>query len=111
MRITLSHREGRFGLLGTKKVHFVEAHIEFSDNELEVVRARKLGDYLFIHGGADDSDYDVRHFTGRRPMTIRFNDFYAAQVFEQEFKENLVTLKTLLDAGARPTNTSDTFEL
>ena len=111
MRITLTHREEKAGLFGTKKVHFIEAHIELTDDEEDVVRAQKLGAYHFITGGFSETDFDVRHFIGRRPMTIRFDDFYAAQVFEQEFRERLVDLKTYLDAGTRASNSTDTFEL
>ena len=111
MRITLTHREEKAGLFGTKKVHFIEAHIELTEDEEDVVRAQKLGAYHFITGGFSEIEYQVKDFIGRRAMTIRFDDFYAAQMFEQEFRERLVDLKTYLDAGTRSANSTDTFEL
>jgi hypothetical protein len=111
VKITLTHREEKAGLFGTKKVHFVEAQIDLNADEMDVVRARKLGQYQFISGGVSEIDYQVKDFIRTRPMTVRFNDFYAAQLFEQEFKERLLDLRRLIDAGMRPTNTTDSFEL
>jgi hypothetical protein len=111
VKITLTHSEKSAGLFGTKKVHFVEAHIELNADEEDVVRAQKLGPYQFITGGVSEIEYQVKDFVRRDGMTIRFNDFYAAQLFEQEFKERLHDLKRLIGAGMRPTNSSNTFEL
>lgn len=93
-----------------KKVHFVEAQIDFSPEEMEVVRTKRLGKYVLITGGDDNTDYQVKDFAGRT-MPVRFADFLAAQAFENEFRENLHHLKTLIDVGGRSTNRTDTFEL
>lgn len=111
MRITLSHREGRFGAFGLgKKVHFVDVQIDFSPDEMEVVRARRLDKYHLITGGDDQIEYQVKNFMGRT-MTVRFADFLSAQAFEQQLKGTLANLKTALEAGAAPTNRTSTFEL
>lgn|GEM_PF-2601576 len=57
MRITLTHREEKAGLFGTKKVHFIEAHIELTEDEEDVVRAQKLGAYHFITAGFSGAIY------------------------------------------------------
>src|SRR5262249_39422434 len=50
MRVTMRHREEGTGITGKWRNYFVDCVIEFSEEELAIIRARSLYDQIVVSG-------------------------------------------------------------
>jgi hypothetical protein len=53
MRVTIEHREESAGLSGNKRHYFVHCSVEFSQEELAIIKARSLYEHHFTVDGAE----------------------------------------------------------
>lgn len=115
MRITIEHKEETKGLLFKKPSYAVRLTIVFSEEELAIIKHRKLKDYpLYSYDMFEDGEIvglPIGLFMDGRPAVRSFDNLVNAKAFEAELKEkHLPALRSLLDAS-RETGKTDTFEL
>jgi hypothetical protein len=116
MRITIEHKEETKGIVFKQPVYAVRYAIQFSDEELAIIKHRNLNDHAvfhYDHGLGDDmpTGVPVGLFRDGRQLVRRFDNLVDAKAFEADLKtKHLPALKAVLDAS-RESGGSTTFEL
>jgi hypothetical protein len=127
MRVSIEHNDKTHGLVF--KVHQVEVAVTviFAEEELAVIRSRKLGDTVILERQADARTAEklgaeylasvaegfhlrVKDLVKGKPERFTFDNPLQAKAYEQKLKAALTDLKAFLTGNAE-TGTATTFEL
>jgi hypothetical protein len=127
MRVSIEHSDKAVGLL--KRVNQVEVTttVQFSEEELAVIRDRRLKDYIVAERVPDsrtaskfDAEYAasiadgwhlrVRDLMKGKPDRFTFDTPVDAKLYEERLKEALKTLKSFIEGNASMAEAT-TFEL
>ena len=138
MRVEIKHVEKTQGLIYRKTLHGVALTVTFSEEEREIIKARRLERTCIIERGAPaDVDaekharrgltrklatvatggYDALNFDLTIAKLLRGTDTYyfdkpiEAKEYEAEIRERLPTLKSYIQENEGVAEKSDSFEL
>lgn len=127
MRVTIQHGEKTTGMLRKKTHYTVALAVQFSAEELETIKKRKLSDAIVMERdpGSDskiDADYVAKndfgdHFYLKISTLMKGRDVYAcstpldAKDYDIRLKDRLRVLKSYLEGNADASQGAETFEL
>jgi len=127
MRVTIDHKESTTGLLRRKTLYEIHTTVQFSSDELNTIRTRKLSGTIVLERrpGADKdgkfSAYELEALGDAFDLKIgdlakgadvyRVDSPLAAKTYDAELKDALKNLKAYLEGNAKPIQGSTTFEL
>ncbi len=109
------------GLFSSKTVpsYSVSATIDFSEEELAIIRKQKIGD-IVVHsykqmtmkdGSPLMFDYTIDFIVKNKTISDKFDTVIEASTFERKLKEDILpTLKGFIDGNADSGNKSETLE-
>ena len=127
MRVSIEHSDKAVGLLRMVNQIQVTTTVQFSEEELAVIRDRRLKDYIVAERVPDsrtaskfDAEYAasiadgwhlrVKDLMKGKPDSFLFDTPVDAKIYEERLKEALKALKSFIEGNAA-TAEATTFEL
>lgn len=114
MRVTLDRGEFQAGLVFKKTNYRLEVTLEFTEEEVAIIRKHGYHEYKLISSQRDPREdlipWFVKDFIKRPVHTYNFTDFPLSVDFEERLKANLQSLKDMIEASTVTTG-KQTFEL
>ena len=121
MKITIEHDTVTLGLFRKKTHYRVKCTVQFSQEELHVIKSKDLGDKIVLNrppmsvlNSAPDADIDalrIRHFISGKGDTHTFATPGEARDYDEEVKEGLPKLKAFIENNSDIKETKTSFEL
>jgi len=115
MRIKIEHQEVRAGFPFKRPYFEVHLTADFSHEEKQIIRQRRLEDHLLIERWPadareeDDPDWyalKVGHLIERKPDRFRCKTPSEAKIYEAKLVETMRLMKAWLDENADPAGTT-----
>ena len=126
MRVTINHFEKQRGLVRRKTLYGIGCKVDFSDEEKQIIKQRKLGDYIILQWPVNEAQNDLK-FCAEHGVTtnnLKIEDLNGktgvghvfpiptdARQHEQNLTEALKTMKEFVMANAEMEKGSTSFEL
>lgn len=119
MRVKIEHRELRTGFILKRPVHEVQLSVDFTHEEKQIIRQRRLEEHVLLERWPADAKADddpdwyalkVGHLFERKPDRFRCTTPADAKAYEARLVEVMHAMKLWLDENAEPAGTT-VFEI
>lgn len=124
MKIDIEHREETSGWINKKTYYVVDLRITFSEEEMQIVKQRKLENVVILERGVpanrdrskfrgmeDVFDLRIGKFARGESDSYAFATPLEAKEYDAELREKLPELKSFIMENAEIEQKSDSFEL
>lgn len=124
MRVTIEHNQRTEGLLFKTTYYGVRCTVVFTEEEKQIIKKNKLGDYIFMQrtGGTKKMREHHRDFPGHQDIKVKdllkadgvgytLETPLDAKAYEQDLREHFKKLKDVIEGNQQVEKQSDTFEL